>query len=510
MKKSYFFYSKIGKITFFCLILVTLSLSGNLIALAQPYEVNPDFNPNYLISDESLSDSNSMTVEEIRDFLHQKGGTLADYIDPELKMPAYYLIWQTSQQFQVNPKFLITLLQKEQSLVTDPNPDQNQYDWATGYSCYGGICLDIYKGFSRQVRSAAIKFRSYMDDLNILGKHVNNSFCTFTKWCLGTPKVTQDQIMVTPQTKATAALYTYNPYQGNTIVDGLKIGANYNFWKIWHSWFELSIIRPNGTLLQAKGDKTVYLIRDGMKLPFASISVLISRFDPKNIITVDSKELLSYPLGDEIKFSQYSLIENPRKEIFLVVDDQLRKIASSDVFRTLGFNPEEIIDVTNLETDQMAKGDDITLQSSYPTGALIRDKDSGGVYFVQNGVKYPIMSPEILKVNYPSQRVAKGKSDELDKYPKGDFVKFKDGTLIKAKNDDKVYVIADGKKYHLKDEAAFLTRGYQWVNVIETSQAAIDIHQSGPELSAIATSTSPVLDLVNDQENLLPATTTQP
>jgi hypothetical protein len=485
-------------------LLIFLIYPQNQISAQVFYEINPNFNPNYLIADEDIEDYNSMTVEQIKQFTDKKGGTLDTYIDPELSLPAYYVIWQAAQEFQINPKFLLTLLQKEQSLVTDEEPTQNQYNWATGYSCYGGICLDIYKGFSRQVRAAAKKFRNYIDDLNTIDKYLDSQFCTFTKWCIGLPKTTQDQVKVTPQNKATAALYTYNPYQGNTIVDGLRVGANYNFWKIWRNWFDFSISRPNGSLLQGISDDTIYLIRDGMKMPFASFSALASRYNPKNIISVDNKELLSYPDGPMIKFPQYSLLMNKKKEVFLLVDDEIRKIASQEVFRTLGFNPEETIDVTDADLASLKQGEDITLESSYPTGALIMDKISHGVFFVQNGIKYPIVAPQILKINFPNQKILKGAGSELDKYPKGDLVKFKDGTLIKAKGDDKVYVIADGQKFHLKDESAFISRGYKWENIIETTSEAVEIHSFGGTLQTLVTST-PII--INNLLNIIPTST---
>ncbi|MBU1037001.1 hypothetical protein KKF32_03115 [Patescibacteria group bacterium] len=473
------------------------------LATVTSYEDNPDFNPDFLIADEDILDYNSMNIEQIRDFAKVQGGTLGEYIDPEVKMPAYWIIWQAAQEFHVNPRFLLTLLQKEQSLVNDDDPSESQYNWATGYSCYGGICLDAYKGFSRQVRAAAKRFKDYMDDLNVKGKYLANYYCTFTKWCVGLPKMSQDQMMIMPQNKVTAALYTYNPYQGNTVVDGYKIGANYNFWKIWENWFESSVFRPNGSLLKVFGSNTVYLIRNGQKLPFASFSALISRYDPKNIIEVNQEELAGFSEGPIIKFPQYSLLMDEDGNISLLVDEKLRHIASMEVFRTLGFNPEEVIQVNNEDLAELSQGTEITLASGYPTGALIRDKYTSGVYFVQNGIKYPVVSPEILEVNFPNQTVLLGHSEELEKYPKADPIKFKDATLVKAKDDDKVYVISDGKRLHVKDEASFISRGYAWINIIETSSEALNIHQSGQTLEALSTSTPP-LEIIEDEVNQLP------
>lgn len=508
----------------FALIFVLLSFLLSPISFifgqVSFYETNQDFNPNNIVTDASLGDYNAMTVEQIRDFVNAKGGTLGTYIDPVVKLPAYWIIWQTAQEFKISPKFILTMLQKEQSLVTDSAPTQNQYDWAVGYSCYGGICLDQYQGFSMQIRSMANKFmNSYIADLNIKGKHKKNFYCTFTKWCIGDPKETQDYQLIIPQNKITAALYTYNPYRGGTMVDGYKIGANYNFWKIWNDWFEQSIFRPTGTLLKANNSDKVYLIQNGVKRHFATFSSLITRYDPANIITVEPAELDQYEPGAEIKFSQYSLLQDSQGNIYLLVEDSLRKISSMEVFRTLGFNPEEVELVEDEDLDGLSFGAEITLSSAYPTGALIKDVVSGGVYYVRSGIKYPIFSKEILNANFPGQPILSGHGDELDKYPKGEAVKFKDGSLIKSKESDVVYFISGGRKLPIADADAFTSRDYDWGKIIETNAAAVEIHPTGETLeyfdkSLISkNSSSTDLDNLVEEENVLesqnPTTTTE-
>ena len=433
-----------------------------------------------------------MTREQIRDFVVNQGGTLGTYIDPVRGMPAYWIVWEVAQEFQINPKFVLAMLQKEQSLVTDDAPSDNQYNWAVGYSCYGGICLEKYKGFGAQLRAMANKFMNdYLVDLNILGKHQKNFYCSFTKWCVGVAKETQDEQLITPENRVTAALYTYNPYRGGTLMDGYKIGANYNFWKIWNDWFAKEAFRPNGSLLKAKGSDKVYLLQNGQKRAFASWSSFITRHDPSKIVEVEPAELEGYEAGSEIKFPQYSLLSNSSGDIYLLVDDSLRRIDSMEVFRTLGFNPEEVEQAVDADLAGLAVGQPITLKSAYPTGALIQDASTGGVYYVHFGIKYPIISPEILKNNYPNQTILSAHGDELEKYPKGEAVKFKDGSLIKSKDSDVVYVVSDGKKLPIADEKSFLSRGYKWTDIITTSQRAVDLHAGGETLEFIDQSLIP-------------------
>lgn len=63
---------------------------------------------------------------------------------------------------EVSPAVLLVLLQKEQSLVTDPSPSERQFRSATGYGCPDTAdCDSDYFGFFGQVYGAAWQFQRY-------------------------------------------------------------------------------------------------------------------------------------------------------------------------------------------------------------------------------------------------------------------------------------------------------------------------------------------------------------
>ena len=114
------------------------------------------FNPNLILTDEELTNYQSLNLAQIKDFLVKKGGTLANYLDTEAHMFAHQIIYDASQLYQINPKYALVLLQKEQSLITDKTPVQGQYDWATGYGACDGCngtdpALQKYKGDRKSV-----------------------------------------------------------------------------------------------------------------------------------------------------------------------------------------------------------------------------------------------------------------------------------------------------------------------------------------------------------------------
>lgn len=235
-----------------------------------------DFNPNNIISDADLQDYHSMGRDEIRSFLTQKNSTLTDLILEDFEGKQRYaseIIYRAARNYQISPKYLLVKLQKEQSLVTAPSPTQRQFDWATGYGACDSCdttdpALNKYKGFGKQVDAAAGIMRWYYDHMG-------------TENWIKKPQVTYsiDNTEVTPANAATAFLYTYTPH----------LHGNENFGRLWSAWFSQTY--PEGTLFKSKSNPAVYVLSNGMKRPIQSMAVLLSRYNPKLIVTISDDEL---------------------------------------------------------------------------------------------------------------------------------------------------------------------------------------------------------------------------
>ncbi|OGY93110.1 MAG: hypothetical protein A3H70_01875 [Candidatus Komeilibacteria bacterium RIFCSPLOWO2_02_FULL_48_11] len=439
-----------------------------------------EFNPHYIISDFEMEEIDSLSPDSIQRFLESKGSYLAKYTQMVngVKKTASQIIFEEARTYQLSPKFIMAMLQKEQSLLTDSSPSQDQLDWATGF----GVCdscskndpsLAIFKGFYNQVSDFAEKVRvNYLRDLVNLGR-------TFTGWGPGQTKTTLDGYEIMPVNNATAVLYTYNPYKGG---DG-RIGANFNFWRIWQRYFTRTY--PDGTLLQIKGEDKVWLIQNSQRRAFISKSALYSRFDPKRVIQVSQNELDKYEAGPPIKFANYSLLRSPKGTIYLLVDDALRGIVSREVFRTLGFNPEEVIQVAEADLKDYQPGENITLASAYPAGGLLRSKKTGGVYYVKDGIKQAIIDRTILVLNFKKRKPVPVHPEELEKYPTKSPLKLADGTLITSAEDRAVYVIADGERRPIVSAEAFEKLGYRWPDIATVPQKVVQLHPLGEVLDIV-------------------------
>ncbi|MCX6796291.1 MAG: hypothetical protein NTW06_02215 [Candidatus Falkowbacteria bacterium] len=479
---------KKNQFIFFVLFLAFFAL----LSLPKSVAADDNFNPNIIISDAEILDSTTMNLTDIQEFLQSKGSYLANYstlnADGVFKTAAE-IIYDAAvnnydcdsvdsespilpaqkpalcKKISINPKFLLVLLQKEQGLIEDNSPIARSLDWATGYGCPdSGGCNPHWKGFGKQVNSAALQFYDYLINPQLYTYQAGNTY-TFKN-------TDMPDMVVTPINKATAALYNYTPHVYN---------GNYNFWKLWLRYF--TYLYPNNTLLQARGETGVWLIEDGKKRPFITRGALTSRFDVNKIVTVNSADLDKFPTGVPIKFSQYSLVRSPRGTVFLLVDDQRRGFASREALRKIGVNPEEIIDVSWDDLNVYKDGTPITATSTYPTGALLQDKKTGGVYYVVDGKKAPIWDKVLLKTKFKYKLITPVTSAKLNSYPTIEPAIFNDGEILKSNVSIGVYVIDNKTKRPFASGEVFEKMGYQWKNIITVPDKILDLYPLGQSIT---------------------------
>jgi hypothetical protein len=83
---------------------------------------------NNIISDGEFRNYQSMTQSQIQDFLTSENSFLAAYKtvdnDGVEKLPSEMII-NAANKYQINPKVIITMLQKEQSIIQESRPLYN-------------------------------------------------------------------------------------------------------------------------------------------------------------------------------------------------------------------------------------------------------------------------------------------------------------------------------------------------------------------------------------------------
>jgi serine-type D-Ala-D-Ala endopeptidase (penicillin-binding protein 7) len=429
-----------------------IALFGLLIPASNVF-AETEFNPHYIISDEEMQDTGGWKPADVQTFLDSKGSYLANFrcedVSSTVKTAAE-IIYDAAIRNQISPKFLLVTLQKEQSLITDDSPSQKQLDWATGFAVCDGCELanpkvQKYKGFGKQVDGAASIIRWYYD---------NQAAQPFIK--KKDVSIYIDDEPVIPQTWATAFLYTYTPH----------LHGNKNFWRIWSTWF--SQFYPNGTIVQSASSTDYWLIANGQKRRFKSMTALITRTDPKMAVIMSEADLKNYPDGAEISFPNYSVIKAP-SGYYLIDYDTIRPFASADTVSKIGYNPQEILDVSESDLAGYTRGLQIGATSTAPQGVIYKITDlNNSLYLFKDNTLFPITNPALLATNFKNLSVENRAKKDILKYAVADQpVKFADGALLKIKSSSRLYVIENGKKRRMADEQTFLAMGYQKENLVE-------------------------------------------
>jgi hypothetical protein len=268
---------KLSKFTLPLLAFVAIFVGVVGVINAQPVAAD-GFDAGRIMDDGVFTDASSMNANDIQQFLNSKvpvcdtygtqisefgGGTRAQWGQANYGQSTFtclkdysengrssaQIIYDTAQTYGINPKVLLVLLQKEESLVTDTWPLNIQYRSATGYGCPDtSVCDSQYYGLTNQITWSAKMFRAI----------INDSPTWYTPYILGNnyiqynPDASCGGSTVNIVNRATQALYNYTPYQPNaaTIAAGwgtAPCGAygNRNFYLYYTSWFGSTTEAPS-------------------------------------------------------------------------------------------------------------------------------------------------------------------------------------------------------------------------------------------------------------------------
>ena len=432
----------------------------------------PTISKDRLLSDAQMTNTRAMNKEELRAFLSR--GALATYQTKNIlgeTKTATEIIYDAAIQFQLNPQFLLALLQREQSLVEDKTPSKNQLDWAMGYSVCDSCSksepgIQKFRGFGNQVHYAAARLReSYLSDLAMHGS-------TSSGIGPGIPTKIDGEIII-PANQATASLYTYTPH----------LHGNLNLVKIWNRWFSQKY--PNESLLQDSNTGAIWLIQSDKKRLVTSKAVFYSRFNLSHVISVSTETLNTYPNGSPIRFPNYSLLRSPNGTVYLIVNDLRRAFTSDEALRVAGFSPDELIDVKFDDLLDYQTGEPISTNTIYAQGTLLQNKKTGGIFYVQDGQKHPIFSREILASRFSQPHILAVSPDRLEAYKTAEPLLFSDGSLIGVKGSSEVFVIENGLRRPISDEGTFLTFGFKWNRIAWTNERSVLLQPLGLPLSNI-------------------------
>ena len=346
------------KIVLLSLVACSVALSGYTQSAAAAPVIG--FNAGRIIDDSVFVNKNTMTAQQIQSFFWSKGSGCINGESACLKQ--YYengrvaaqIVYDTAQEFSINPQVLIATLQKETGLVTANQPQNWRYKTAMGYGCPDstpGVCNSNYYGFTNQMRWAARMFRAIM----------NASPTWYTPYVLGnnyiqwSPTSSCGGSNVYIQNRATQALYNYTPYRPNQAAinagygtgDGCSAYGNRNFYLYFTDWFG----SPRGMLVRTENDPTVYLYDDGRKVRLSSMELAaqygIGASDLKfiNQQEMDSIPLASAPYSSDLGQVVKSISDSDEDggSVYIVDSGRRVRIGDYQTFVNYGLQNQSIV-----------------------------------------------------------------------------------------------------------------------------------------------------------------------
>jgi murein DD-endopeptidase MepM/ murein hydrolase activator NlpD len=118
------------------------------IPAPQPQGAAPDFK---IIPDSELIFSPGSVDFQLAEFVHQQGGYLSSYTEEvnERQMSGVKIIQRIAEEFSVNPRILLAVLEYQSGWVTNPEPEEETLDFPVG------VAVEWRKGLYNQLAWAA-------------------------------------------------------------------------------------------------------------------------------------------------------------------------------------------------------------------------------------------------------------------------------------------------------------------------------------------------------------------
>jgi Repeat of unknown function (DUF5648) len=208
------------------------------VSLLPAAALGATFSPNKVMSDGMMRANDSMSSGEVQAFLDAKGGVLRTLVTADhtgKRKRASAIIWEACQYWHISPAVMLTLLQKEQTLITRTSASQRTLDRAIGAGCPSSN-TNKYPGFGNQMWNGARLLDGY-------GEANSTSYVQlFHRGITVTDIYQHPNVTVTPANVATYKLYIYNPSIGakkpyGDLSGQSSLGGNAAFWRTYSTWF---------------------------------------------------------------------------------------------------------------------------------------------------------------------------------------------------------------------------------------------------------------------------------
>lgn len=310
---------------------------------------------------------------------------------------AAQIIYDVGRACGISQKSIIVMLQKEQGIITDDWPWQDQYTKAMGYYCPDdpsrpGWCHPDYAGFFNQVYNAARQFKRYKlspSSWNFM-PHANNMI----SYQANAPQCGRRAVYV--ENYATAGLYNYTPYTPNQAAldnlygtgDGCSAYGNRNFWRMHNDWFGST---NSADELLSDGRTGIYYVSNGRKYHVPTMADYYNYGfkdeDIGKIRSISTTDLNTIPYAENRRAVSV-VVASQEQGIFLVSNGYKYYIPSMQLFSDFGFVEADIIQLSEQSIGRFVTG-------ANHLNTIISDP-RGFTFKVESGERRAIYQPGLL------------------------------------------------------------------------------------------------------------------
>lgn len=172
-------------------------------------------------------------------------------------------------------------------------------------------------------------------------------------------------------------------------------------------------------------------------------------------------------------------------DVYVIVDGKKEKIPDPETFNKRGYKWDQIKSVSQEDLSSIPDFTSTTTQqaTTAPTlpqgitpGSLVKSPNSPTVYFITpTGAKKPILNIKVFNAyNNKWDNVKTVSQDEINSSPTVN--------AIRIGNDPKVYFISNGQKQWIKTPEAFAKQGLKWDQIVSVNKTEFEEYKEGEEI----------------------------
>ena len=241
---------------------------------------------------------------------------------------------------------------------------------------------------------------------------------------------------------------------------------------------------PNRVLIKTIDDPTVYYLEDDIARPISSPVVVEEQgLDLSQVIEVSPEELMQFAVEEPLPFPEGSLIKGSGQEVYVISEGKRRAFNSYPAFTRLGYRPDQIRTVPDLDLQNVALGEDVGEQSQQPSGNLVKFEGDATVYQVRGRSLTPIPSVEVFRANRLEFDRIVGLPANVKNFfhvNAQDPLALPDGTVVKGENET-VYLVEEGFARPFSSAEDFSSLKLTDRSIISVPQSQIDALPKGEE-----------------------------